>query len=530
MIRRLYLLTLAAMGLLVMSCGGAQRGQSPGLIVLISVDQLPYYLLEHTEPQLTGGLRRLLDEGRSYARADHDHGRTYTSPGHATLATGVHPSRHGIVSNTWWEEGAAGIWTRVGSVDDPDTPLTGVPGSTGATPRNLMARGLADWIEAADPEAEVVSIAGKGAAAILMAGRGRGHVYWLDGRLGRFVSSVYYRSSYPDWVDRFNRAAMPTFLADSIWASSVPESARHLARRDEADYERDGVHVAFPHSYADEAVPGAAADPKDYYDWWKRTPALDEATLALAREAVASLDLGRRRSIDYLALGLSSTDRVGHLYGPMSLEQLDNILRLDRALGEFLDFLDGTVGQGNYVVALSSDHGTLPMPEYLQETGATALRVPREEYMAARRSAIASASSGGSPREAVRRAVAALESYDFVADVMTLEELADQESADSFVALAQRSYYPGRVWGGLARQGLVWRLTEGTLAVYGDRTTHGSPYMYDRHVPIIFMGKGVPAGSSRERVRAVDVAPTLAALAGIAYPEDLDGKALFAER
>jgi arylsulfatase A-like enzyme len=218
-------------------------------------------------------------------------------------------------------------------------------------------------------------------------------------------------------------------------------------------------------------------------------------------------------------------DRVGHRFGPLSLEQLDAILRLDRALGEFFEFLDSTVGEGRYVVGLSSDHGVLPVPEYPDDLGLSKRRITRDEWRAARDAAGNATASSSSPTEAEAALVEALEAVDFIADVMTLDELASGEPADSFVALYRRSYYPGRLAGSFARQGLVARLVEGAHAS-SDATTHGTPYTYDRHVPLIFMGPGVPAGSSDEAVRTVDMAPTLADLAGIPYPDDLDGRPL----
>ncbi|MFQ5551260.1 MAG: alkaline phosphatase family protein, partial [Gemmatimonadales bacterium] len=463
--------------------------------------------------------------GWSYRGAVHDHARTYTSPGHATLVNGLHPSRHGIVSNYWWVI-ADSQWVRLGAVADPETPVTGYPDETGASPGKLLASGLPDWLQQADPEARVVSLSGKPTTAVLMAGRSRGHVYWFEDDLGIFATSVYYRDKYPDWVERFNRETLAALLADSIWELGVPASARGLARRDTADYELDGEHTFFPHRFYEEVAPEEWEKADEYYNWWKRKPSIDQAIVGLAREAVTELELGQRGSVDYLALGLSATDWVGHRFGPYSLEQLDNLLRLDQLLGGFFDFLDTTVGEGAYVVALSSDHGVLPLPEHLEEIGTPGWRIPRLDYQAARRAARAAAAKAGTEGEASAKAAEALRAFDFIAEVITVEELAGPESADSLISLHQRSYYPGRVWGNFAREGVVAVLAENALASYGDRTTHGSPYLYDRRIPIIFMGRGIASGSSDERARTVDVAPTIAELIGIAYPEDLDGRAL----
>ncbi len=546
---------VSLIALLLTSCGPAtERSSGTGsgsLVVLISIDQLPPFLLERYDSLFTGGLRRLLDDGWKYTNAVHDHAHTWTSSGHATLATGMHPAHHGIVSNRWFEE-VDGQWQLVGSVSDPNTWLTSAPDVSGASPRNLMVGGLADWIEAADPDARIVSISGKATAAIMLASRSRGHVYWFVRDLGEFATSSYYGSDYPPWVRRFNKDVLPRFLADSVWASTVPEAYRHLARRDTVEYEFDGVHTHFPHRFRDEVESGAENDLKAYYDWWRYTPSLDGATLAMAREAVATLRLGRGTGVDYLALSLSALDRVSHHYGPFSLEQLDNILRLDRALGEFLDFLDEAVGADRYVLAASSDHGVSPMPEYLRELGVPGRRINRPDERFARRVGTAAAAAAQSPAERASRVIQALERIDFIADVMTIEEISGSEAADSFLALEGRSYYPGRVPGsGMATRtlggwwiplsgsveeaearplslsnSLVLRLAEWAVPTSSDLTTHGTPYLYDRHVPLIFMGAAIPAGESGDPVRTVDLAPTLARLAGVSYPDGLDGRPL----
>lgn len=521
------LLLAAAAGAPAACRGPARR---PALIVVISVDQLPADLLARYEPLLSGGLRRLLDDGRSYTRAVHDHAITFTSPGHATLATGVVPARHGIVANAWSERAGEG-WVWVRSEADSTERILGVPRRAGASPRQLRASALPDWMVAADPGARVVSLSGKRTTAIFMAGRTRGHVYWFDDDAGRFVTSSYYRERYPDWVARFNANGLPALFGDSVWVATVPDSARGRSRPDTVAYEGDGEHTFFPHRFRDERDASDAGLAAAFYDWWASTPLLDAATLALAREAVGALELGRRGSLDYLALGLSQLDRVGHRYGPLSREQLDALLRLDRDLGEFFELLDRTVGAGRYVVALSSDHGVAAMPEYLQEIGEAGRRVTREEIVAARRAAAEAGSSASSPDSSAERAAAALERFDFIADAMTSNELAGTAPADSFVELYRRSYYPARVTGVLGRLGVTVRLVEGAIAVVSNRTTHGSPYMYDRHVPLIFMGPGISAGSTAEPARTVDLAPTLARLAGVPVPAGLDGRPLFrAER
>ncbi len=504
----------------------ADRAGAPevSLVVLVTVDQLPTYLFETYDSLFNGGFRRVKDSGRYYTQMIQDYAETWTSSGHATLATGVYPSRHGIVENDWWID-VDGERVNVESVVDEEAIILGLPDAQGRSPKNLAATGLSDWIAAADAGAELVSISAKPTSSLLMGGNPRGHVYYYNESAGRFVTTSYYRETYPDWVEHFNEVALPGFYADTVWTCELPAELRGLARRDDAEYEYDGQHTTFPHRYYEEV--DDLESPERFYAWWADTPSLDAATLAFVREAVNALSLGRRGSVDYLAVSFSQADRVGHNFGPYSLEQLDNLIRVDRVLDELIELLDAEVGRGRYVLALTSDHGTPAAPGHYLERGEPGKQMTREERRAVRGAVRDIMSGDGSFEEKQAEAIRMLEELDYVAAVMTEEELAGPESADSFVALYQRSYYPGRAPQTLGRYGLIIRYEPGTNWT-SDAAMHGSPYLYDRHIPLILFGPGIEPGTVDERVSNVDVAPTLAELAGIAYPDDLDGRPLVA--
>jgi len=491
----------------------------PGLVVLMVVDQLPAELLERYDTLFTRGFRRLLDDGYRFENATHDHAFTETAPGHTTLSTGVYPSRHGIVANTWSERSGDG-WRSVYSVEDLDRKILGAPDLPGRGPANIERPGLADWIAASDPGARVVSVSRKDRAAIGMAAQALGDVYWLADRGGRFITSDAYRSQYPDWVSRFNESTMPRIYADTVWESIVPAAARALTRPDTSRYELDGVHTAFPHRPADLGDDGSA----EAVNHWRYeyTPFPDRAVLSLAIEAIRDLELGQRSSVDYLGVSFSQTDLVGHHFGPESREQLDNLLRLDAVVGELLSYLDDTVGPGRWVLALSADHGVLPIPEELATEGVDAKRLGRTErtqFM----DAIQRAADGG--EDAVAHA---LEDLPFVSRAYTFDEIEAGQAADSFAVLYAHSHSRERLGRFEERWGVDARLGPDILSWTAASTpaTHGSPYYYDRHVPLIFLGASIPATVSEERAATVDVAPTLAHLAGVPAPDDLDGKVL----
>lgn len=524
-IRSLCFLAVGAAPFLTSSPPVIAQEEGPRLVVMISVDQLRGDLLDRYADFFEGGLARLRDQGYRYTGASHPFAVTHTAAGHATLSTGVFPSRSGIVANSWAQRRGS-QWVSMYAVQDDAAPIVGAEGLPGRSPRNLLRGGLADWIQAADPDARVVSLSGKDRAAITMAGRTKGHVYWVNQPLGRFVTSTYYRDSYPSWVRRFNDERMPEFTSDTVWASTAPEAAQALARADEATYEFDGVHTTMPHHAAEELQ---APTPGAQNAWALTKPNTDAAVAALAKVAVEELDLGRRGAVDYLGLSFSATDYVGHGFGPLSQEQLDNLLRLDRELGALFTFLDRAVGEGEWLLGFSADHGVMTMPEYLAEQGYGAHRIPDMT----RRQAIMNlvqeiAAEGGNEEETVERIARAIEARGLAARAYTVRELTrGGEPVDSFAPLYRNSYYPGRATGWLSQVGIELRFDYLDLVSRATGTTHGSPYWYDRWVPMILMGPGVEAGENPGRAYTVDLAPTLARLAGIEVPDDLDGRVVY---
>ncbi|HKY60052.1 MAG TPA: alkaline phosphatase family protein [Gemmatimonadota bacterium] len=492
--------------------------ERPALVVMLTVDQLSQELLDRYEGAFTGGFRRLIDHGRWYVNAAHDFAGTSTAPGHATLSTGTYPSRHGVIANEWHEQ-VDGAWLEVSNVGDSTVQIPGRPELAGVSPRKLMRTGLADWMLAADPRTLVASVSAKDRGAVHAAGHVRGHVYWFANEIGAFVTSTYYRDRQPEWIDRFNEELMAAYAADSVWTSTVPSTEAWRSDPDTAAYEGDEASPQFPHRF------GAPGERTVFWEWFERTPMLDAATLDLARLVVQETGLGRDSVPDLLNVSLSQTDRVGHDFGPLSREQLDNLLRLDRELGDFFAFLDTSLGDGRWMAALSADHGILMTGQDLRAGDGSSVRrwTPGEE--AAFDSIRAEAARGGGGSASPARLAESLERLDFVAEAYTHEELLRGEPADSFAVLERRSLYPGRARDEFSPWGVEVRFDPWFL----DRelgSGHGTAYWYDRNVPMIFVGPGIAAGRDPARASTVDFAPTLARLLGIPYPDDLDGTPL----
>ncbi|HJR66357.1 MAG TPA: alkaline phosphatase family protein [Gemmatimonadaceae bacterium] len=512
---------LPALALGALGCARAPEppapAASPALIVWITVDQLRGDHLDHFRPVWTGGFRRLLTEGRFYANASHDHGRTVTAAGHASLSTGVHPSTHGIVGNAWYER-SGDRWVQMSNVGDSTVRTVGA-GLPGVSPRNLMSTGLADWMVEANPASLIASVSGKDRGAILPAAHVKGHVYWFE-PAGGFVTSTYYRDTLPAWVTRFNNDVVTRYMVDTVWTFTAPASTIHLSSADTAAHEANGTNTFFPHRLSN-VTPNR--DANTLRVWMERTPLADAATLDFAEVMVTELGLGRDASVDLLAVSVSQTDAVGHGHGPFSREQLDNLYRLDRRLGAFFAFLDRTVGRDRYVVALSSDHGVMTPPEDPRApSGSRRLTAAERQVWQQIVTQAVSTDSATAPA----RIVAALKGQPAIADAWTTEEIMRRTPADSFVVLMRRSLYPGRAGGTFSREGVEAWLRPNILGNERTGTTHGSPYWYDRHVPIIFMGPGIRAERVSERAATVDFAPTLASYAGVRYPGNLDGRVL----
>ncbi|HYV19704.1 MAG TPA: alkaline phosphatase family protein [Verrucomicrobiae bacterium] len=544
---------MAAMVLLCGLAGGgalrcASTGRSserPALVVMVAVDQLRADLLDRYDAAFDGGFRRLRQKGLWFTNTLVDHAITVSHPGHATLATGVHPGHHGIVDAAFYA-GPPGGRVFTDAVDDPAAPIVngpivkGKPALPGASPRQFLTTTLAEWVALASPDARVVAVGSGRFSSLLHAGRAKGDVYWYDGDAGRYVTSSYYRAADADWVARFNAETLPGFIkAAATWENEVPEPLRSLAGPDAAAWEADHQHTTFPHALSELVPPERLDEPAVLARWFSTMPGLDQSTFALAAAGVDALQLGRRGATDYLGIVASQVDDIGHWYGPSSQEQLDNLRRLDRALGDFFDHLDATVGANRWVVALSADHGIPDIPEERLARGEQARRVKAEEFTPVLAKVRAERTPGAAtdPDTLAERVAALVEKADFVAAAMTPKDLFDGPASDDlYVTLYRHSARPDRIprypffdfesgRSPVAESGVSVRLAEGAMPDL-DPAVHGSPYLYDRSVPLVFMGPGVEPGRSTEPARTIDVAPTLARLAGIPVPEGLDGRPL----
>ena len=495
----------------------APAGTRPTLVVLITVDQLRNDYLERFAGQLSGGLGRLSRSGAWFTNAHHDHAITETAPGHATLLAGRFPRSTGIMMN------------RAG-VDDELAPLIAGGIGPGASPKRFVGTTFVDWMTAQDRESRAFSVSTKDRAAILPVGRSRAQVYWYSPD-GRFTTSSYYRDSLPPWVIAWNNRHFPQTFAGRSWDLLLPENA--YPEPDSVAAE-GGSGITFPHLLPADSATAASIV--------RATPFIDDITLSFALHGVQALALGAGPHTDLLSISLSATDFIGHRYGPDSREIHDQVLRVDRAIGTFLDSLYRLRDSSRVTIVVTGDHGVGTIPELAPASmKPTPTRVSLAELIPGVRAGLLAAHVDTlaldtdqqivvADRAAFKKAGANADSA-LNAFAAQARQIPGVLRVDRFRALLADTLTDpiARRWAhqfpSTAPIELVVTLTP--LSTWGGNiASHGSPYDYDSHVPLIFSGAGVRPGRYGAFVRTVDLAPTLAELAGVRPLEPLDGVVL----
>src|SRR5467141_2242323 len=508
----------------------------PKLVVLLVVDQMRGDYVDKFLGQWTGGLKRLVEEGAWFRDAAYPYAATETCVGHATISTGAFPATHGMVANAWWDRKEQKMVT---CTADPD-PSVKNTGYAGATPKGADTA----WRMAVPSFAEelkfqtsgvtrIVTFSLKARAAITMAGHKADAATWFDG--GAWVTSSPY-GTLP-FIEEQAKSHPAKADFGKTWSLSLPDSASWYDEKAVAAVPPEGWNLTFPHPLRGKS--GVGEPDSSFYEQWASSPYADTALTELAEKAVDALNLGKAAGTDFLAVSYSSVDYVGHEFGPRSREIQDILVRLDKDLGNLFAHLDQKIGRGNYVVALSADHGVVPIPEDMQKTGADAgvLHLPElqeriEKVLEAfkyRKPTIARINGSDiyfapgvyenlqHDRAAMQSVLDTSLSQPGVAAVYRAEELRDRPATQSPAHRAfAYSYFPGRS-GDLFILPKPYWLMDGTPLgkprSYG--TGHGVPYNYDQHVPVLLMGFGIQPGQYFQAITPADIAPTLAALCGI---------------
>ena len=496
---------------------GTSPNEQPALIVLIAIDQMRPDYFDRFRAQLHGGLGLIRDSGAFFPNGHQEHAMTETAPGHSAMLSGREPVHTRIFSN---DRG----------VPDSSFAVLDAPGVVGASPKRFVGTTLSDWMRNTDSSTRVLSVSRKDRGAILPVGRERADVYWFAA--GRFTTSEYYRTTLPDWVRNFDENLRGEAIPEQ-WSLLLPDNA--YTEPDSMPWEHEGSDFTFPHAFA--------PDPAERLRKLEDSPWMDSITLAFALRGARELSLGNRGPTDLLSISLSTTDKVGHSYGPDSREMHDHLLRLDGWLGAFLDSLGKIVPRARTLIVLTSDHGMTSFPEYTvtvrhQLAGRISLTA-RTRHVAGDLkgrygtsfdlsfdNGIVTADVAAMHEHGVNidsltgLFVAAAKALSGVAKVYTPAQLASAPTTDADANRWKRNLPPEVGW-------LLATVAKHNF-VFSDKLTgeHGTMQPETVAIPIAFMGPGVHAGTYERVVRSVDIAPTLAALLGVKPMEPLDGEVI----
>ena len=503
----------------------------PKLVVVLVIDQLRYDYLMRFRPFFgKAGFNLLLNGGAVFTDCRYDYATTITGPGHATLLTGAYSNLHGIIENEWYDSLQH---RRVYCVEDLSTRAVasrqGSSDRPGFSPRNLVGSTLGDELRAAtDFRSKVISIALKDRAAVLMGGHAPTAAYWYDSEAGSFVTSTYYESALPAWVEEFNHSSPAQPYCGEKW-QTLPETPG-----------APGKVLSHFEPSAGEPCP----DPK-FLGWLDNTPYMNQIELAFASQAVRNEHLGHGPETDLLAVSLSENDYIGHAFGPYSPEVADTTLRTDRYLDGFFTDLDKLVGLENVWITLSADHGVAPNPAFIREhqlgpgdAQGVGARSAAEQalvaefgpgpwveggdafYLYLNHETLKKRNVPESKAEEVAAQAAA--SQPDVAAAFTRTQFLNGNLPNSPLARkAANSFYP-------KRSGDVFLvLMPYAVPVSGMKgALHGTPWNYDAQVPLVLWGSAFTPGFYATACQPIDLAATLAAALGLTQPSGTQGSPL----
>lgn len=513
----------------------------PKLVVGIVVDQMRWDYLTRYYPlfQANGGFRRMLGDGFSFDNTQIPYVPTVTACGHTCVYTGSIPALHGIVGNNWWDNRL-----QKGMYCSEDKSVKGVGSKTEEdgqmSPKNMLTTSVCDELRLASNFAsKVIGIAIKDRGAILPAGHSANAAYWYESKTGNFISSTYYMNELPGWVQQFNGRKLPDSLYRLGWKTALPVATYSLySSADDKAYESKPFGkeaLGFPYDLSKFVG-------KDYSKI-SSTPWGNTLTAEMAKAAVLAEKLGQGSATDFLAVSFSSPDYIGHSFGPNSWENADDYVRLDQELGKFFQFLDAQLGAKSYTVFLTADHAVAHIPGYLKEN-----RIPgglldmsgmmkdmnlqiKQRYGID--NAIASIMNEQvylSRKRMDTSKADVVEIKNFIVQYLLKEEnITHAFSSDDVLITPLPKVIREMYANGFhpSRSGDVSFIPKPGYFIGGSTgTTHGSPFQYDTHIPLLWYGWGIKKGSSNKMVYMTDIAPTVAALLRIQAPNGNVGNVL----
>ncbi len=514
----------------------------PKLVVGLVIDQMRWdYLYKFGALYSNNGFKRLLKDGFSCDNTMITHMPTFTAVGHAGIYTGSYPSIHGIVGNNWVEK-ISGKY--VYCVSDSSVSSVGTDNDEGKmSPKNMLSNTITDELRVSNNfKSKVIGISLKERGAILPAGHSANAAYWFDDKKGNWISSSYYMNILPDWVNNFNGLKQPEGFVNKEWNLLYPASTYSLSAPDQESYEGTipgEKSTAFPHLLN--------LDKEKKYVAFKYTPFGNTFTLDFAKTAIQKENLGKSNVTDFLAVSLSSTDYIGHLYGPNSMEIEDTYLRLDKDIADFLHFMDSSYGKNNYLIFLTADHGVAHNPDFLNQNKIPAGKFDAKDMIKEINDSLQlkfNVKNGISRYEnfqlyinydafrdrndtesienltIVNFVIRLLNKKPYVLESYYLHDLSNINMPEPLKQISLNSYYP-------LRSGDIQLIPKPNYFDGGKTgTTHGDWNPYDAHIPLVWYGWNIKSGRSHKEVHMTDIAATLAALLDIQMPNGCVGKVI----
>ena len=534
--------------------------KKPKLILQITVDQLRGDLPDKFMKNMgKGGFRYLKESGVWYKNAHYNYSNTETVVGHTTLATGANPNIHGMVSNVWYdrdkkrlvyniEDNRYHILSKNADIDD-ETEVDSsqaLAGTDGRSPSNIIVSTFSDELSLlTNGKSKLFGVSVKDRGAVTLAGHS-GKAFWFSKTSGEFITSSYYYDKYPTWVEKFNAQKLAQRYDKKPWRLMYDKSKYIFGNADDMPWEENyaGYGRTFPHDYK-------GKENKYFNHFLTFSPAGDELTLDFAKAIIKNEKMGQHDVTDYLAISFSSTDYVGHLFGPSSLEAEDNMLRLDKTLASLFKYVDEKVGLKNTLIVLSADHGAPEAPGYLAKLGIEAkwiaplkwnkkpslLRLEKEfgvgqeliqaffpPYLYLNHELI---KQKGLDLAKVQKAVAKeIMDIDGIALTVTSLEMQNNSLPNTYLYNAALQNFNAK------RSGDILILFEphcfandmdgGAIMA----TNHGGPWNYDTYVPVIFAGMELKRAQIYTPIRPNDIAPTLSAIVNAKAPSGSSGQIL----
>lgn len=510
----------------------------PKLVVGIVVDQMRYdYLTRFWGHYGEGGFKRMIANGFNCKNNHFNYAPTYTGPGHASVYTGATPATHGIIGNDWYDKE---LDKKVYCAGDENYSSVGTTTDAGEmSPHRMNVTSITDELRLhTQMRGKTIAIAVKDRGAVLPGGHTANAAYWFHGEdEGHWISSSYYMTTLPQWVSDFN-ASDKVAQYKKVWTTLKEMNTYAESGLDNNPYEglfKGENAPIFPHD-----LPGLW-ESNGKFDIIKSSPFGNSITTDFALAALKEENLGTDIITDFLAISYSSTDYVGHKYGVNSKEVQDTYLRLDQDLERLLLALDKQVGAGEYTVFLTADHAAIDVPSYLKDQKIPAgyaasreMRTKLDEFLNYTFGSTAIVKNSSNEQlfldhkliknldltvKEVQESIAQeLLRYPDIDRVYTAYQMWQGSYSEGIPYLLQNGYNQKR------SGDVLWVLKPGTIEYPHTGSTHGSPQVYDTHVPLLFYGKGIQAGSTVERTEIPDIAPTMASLLGIAFPSGTTGK------